>query len=784
MIPRRGSAAVKAPGAVLGALALVFAVAHGPFLARSLEDIDSVNFALGIRDFDVAAHRPHPPGYPVYIALGKLAMVALSLTGDGASAPSFREARALALLSSVAGLVALGFLYVAFSALARPGDRTTPPWRRVDPLAVSATALTMTCPLFSYLAVRPMSDLPGLALALGALACLLGAWWRQTPAHNGDTRLRPPDRAAAGRLVVAGAFLAALAVGLRSQTAWYTLPLLVVVLGDRVGRGVAGALLGAVLAFTLGTLAWAVPLIVASGGMEMYLAALGSQAGEDLAAGDMLYVNPTARAAALAGWHTFVDPWQSPALAAVVLVLAAAGGLRLAVRERRALVALVAMAGPYLGFHLLFQDTSFVRYALPLVPAVAFAAMYGAALVSGRAVVWTATALSVWGMTLSAPVLAAYAADPSPVVRAAAALDAEAHRAPPGALAMHQTFVRPLEAEALGIARRLPSPPRLEWLAVAGYWKTGATEPLWFLADPVRTDLALFDPRSLSEPASFDWPLVARPAFGGLRPSAVRWYRMALPGWFCEDGWALTPETAGMARLRGKGPHIEPITAWVRRRPGATRLLVGGRNLAPVGAPAARFTLAIDGATLATWTATPGFFLRFFDVPAGALEGEGPLARLTIGSTPADGGAELVPTAVEQFDLQDVSALLWGYGEGWHEAEYSPMLGVWRWTSDRAVLRFAGPPADVRITFAVESPRRYFDEAPQVRVTAGSVTLVSGPLPEARQWTVEVPAPALAAAEGRVAVETDRVFVPAERGGPPDRRRLGLRVFGVRVETR
>ena len=58
--------------AALGVLALIFALTHLPYLASTLEDIDSVNFALGVRDFDVASHRPHPPGYPVYIALGKV----------------------------------------------------------------------------------------------------------------------------------------------------------------------------------------------------------------------------------------------------------------------------------------------------------------------------------------------------------------------------------------------------------------------------------------------------------------------------------------------------------------------------------------------------------------------------------------------------------------------------------------------------------------------------------------------------------------------------------------
>ncbi len=100
---------------VLAALALIFALAHVPFLATSLEDIDSVNFALGVRDFDVATHRPHPPGYPVYIALGK---VATAIAGFGVDAPpSVIEAKALAVLSLLAGLLAIVCLYGVFACL-------------------------------------------------------------------------------------------------------------------------------------------------------------------------------------------------------------------------------------------------------------------------------------------------------------------------------------------------------------------------------------------------------------------------------------------------------------------------------------------------------------------------------------------------------------------------------------------------------------------------------------------------------------------------------------------
>jgi hypothetical protein len=68
----------------IAALALVFLAAHVPFLPPTLEDLDSINFALGVRHFDVAAHQPHPPGYPVFVALGKVSTAVLRSTGIAA----------------------------------------------------------------------------------------------------------------------------------------------------------------------------------------------------------------------------------------------------------------------------------------------------------------------------------------------------------------------------------------------------------------------------------------------------------------------------------------------------------------------------------------------------------------------------------------------------------------------------------------------------------------------------------------------------------------------------
>jgi hypothetical protein len=768
------------PRRALAALALIFALAHIPFLAHSLEDIDSVNFALGVRDFNVAEHRPHPPGYPLYIAMGKVTTRVTGAVMAGAPAASI-EARALAALSLIAGLAAIVFLYGVFSSLTSRAPAAESPWTTLNVEALAATAVTASCPLFWYLSARPMSDVPGLSFALAAQACLLLAWWRQSPGPDGDRRLSPAMMAASGRMIVIGSLLAALSIGMRSQTVWFTVPLLVVVLLDRVGRGVAGAMIGGGIMFIVGGLAWGIPLLVVSGGLGPYLAALGTQAGEDFMGGEMLYTNHSARAVAFALVRTFLDPWDSIALGSVVLILAAAGLVHLLLRDRRTLTAVFAMSAPYLLFHLAFQDTSFVRYALPIVPAVVFLAMRGAALATERGVMAAAAALSIGSILVASPVLAAYGAEVSPTVRVLGAMQLETlKRDTPVVLGMHQTFKRPLEAEDVSFATVLPSPPRLEWLELARFWREGGTMPLWFLADPARSDLALIDPASRASFTDYRWPLVARPAFGGMRPSAATWYRMSPPGWFAEEGWSLTPETSGMAGLMGRGPHVGPIVARVRRRSGAATVMVGGRNLAGAADPAARFTLAIDGVTLQQWDAAPGFFLHVFDIPAGRLAGDGAFAELTIQST-AVSGAATIQTAIEQFDLQDAGTRMWGYDSGWNEAEYNTALGVWRWTGERATVRVVGPPQDVLVTLLVESPLRNFEAPANARITLGGREVAKRTLAETENWSFTLPGDALAAAGGVFTIETDKTFVPSERDGGPDNRRLGLRILAVRV---
>jgi hypothetical protein len=582
-------------------------------------------------------------------------------------------------------------------------------------------------------------------------------------------------------MIVLGALLAGLAVGLRTQTLWLTAPLLLLVLLDRIGRGVGAAIAGAAMTFTIGCLLWAVPLVVASGGMQAYLAALGTQAGEDFASGDMLYVNPSPRLVAFALLHTFVDPWEWTGLAVVVLALAALGGVALLLRERRSLAAVIAMTAPYLVFHLVFQDTAFTRYSLPLVPVIAFLAVSGIGLMSRRAALPAVAVLTLVAVVAGTRTLIGYRATTAPAVQVVAAINAAASQGKPGALAMHQTFRRPLEAELVGVQPQLPSPPRREWLELAKYWTEGHDEPLWFLSDPRRTDLALIDPQSRRDVTPFRWGPSESPTFGGMRPAAVDWVRITAPGWFAEEGWSLTPETAGMAGVMGRSPHLGEIAALVRRDPGARRVLIGGRNLAGQADPSVRFTMRIDGRELASWEVAPGFFLRTVDLPAGSLAGEGRFARLTLQSAPVSGTA-VVPSAVEQFDLQPLGVLMWGFDEGWNEGEYNPLVGSWRWTSDRSVVRIVDASSPVRVTMRFEPPARYYDDPTDVRALAGETAVATSSFLHEDAWTFEVPIEALTKTEGRITIVSSRTFVPSERSGVADRRRLGLRVFELRVD--
>ncbi len=724
-------------GSVLGA---VFLALHLPFLPPSLEDLDSINFALGIRDFDVAQHQPHPPGYPLFIAAARL----LHATG-------LSELHALSLLSVVAGGLAVFGCMALFAAINR--DRPEGPHTWLAVLLVAA------CPLFWFTALRPLSDMAGLAATVWVQALLVSA--------------------STGGAVVVAAFLAAFAAGIRSQVVWLTLPLLVFAVWKRPAADRGRTAVRALLAYGAGGLAWFVPLLAVSGGPAAYARVFYSQGAEDLTGVAMLATTPTIRQLVFALQHCLSGPWSEWMLAVAALLPAAVGLAHILLRGRPTVVTLAVAFGPYAVFDLLFQETITTRYALPLVVPVAYLAVRGALLLPRSVGVAAALALVVGSAYVSDRAMYGYAAMEAPAFRMLGDMHAAVH--PEGAalpttpvLAMHRRedfdLRRPFQwvGDRLpSFAQRLPTPPKHEWLEMVKYWNGGGREPVWFIADPMRTDLALV--RNSRRPVHYRWPFSPTVLLGGARPNEMDWHVIESPDWYLGEGWALTPETAGTAREDRKGPGYGSISGWIRRRAAPVTLMVGGRNLADAG-PVAKVEVDVDGTRVLDETIPPGFFLRMIALPN--TTGAGDYATVTIRSD----NPEL---AIEQFDAQPAGRVIYGFDEGWNEQEYNPATGVlWRWSSDRATIRLRPEGHAVALTLRGELEEA---SSSQVTVRAGNAVAAQFQVDRTFSRTVVIPADLLGAPEVALDHREQRVLRasrdPVAVAGPAASRPEAVRVL-------
>jgi hypothetical protein len=763
-------------------LAIVFLALHLPYLPKSLEDLDSINFALGVRHFDVAHHQPHPPGYPVFILIAKALHAVVPA-----------EATALALLSAIAA--ALGVLGLAALYRRLDGDDGPARW------SAAAVAVAMTTPLYWFTAVRPISDSSGLAAAIGVQAMTLAA-------------------STARGLFLAG-FCAGLAAGLRSQVAWLTVPLLALRAFQGLGAGDWGlgagsavigseplppspqplapstkllapspqSLLPVVAAFVAGILVWLVPLVIISGGPAAYTHAVFDQGAEDLGNIQMLWTRHGARDVVDALYYALAAPWAAWPVAAVALTCAFAGLLRLAATRRRTLILLAAAFLPYFVFDLLFQETFTSRYALPLVVPMAYLAVAGLRLVPWDLGLAVAVALAMFCAHAGGTSIAAYSRVAAPAFRLLGTMGVAArHDRVTPVLAMDRRqsldLRRPIAwiGDAMpNVALTLPSPPQHEWMEAVKYWNGGGVAPVWFVVDPLRASIDLVQHGA---PLTFRWAVPYPVLLGGTRPNEMDWYRVDRPEWYVGEGWALTPEAAGVADADRRDPSHGPITGWVRgsASSGGT-LMIGGRSFDPTLRP--RLSVTLDGLPLLDDTLTPGAFLKFVSLPFSQRDNRAPAYDAVTVTTTA--GARI---AVEQFDASTTRPLM-GFGEGWHEQELNPMTGRrWRWLSRRGELRIvvepvALPPSAIRLHPAGslvlhlegESPRTYFPRGSRLVVRSREQVAFDRVL--SSDFSLDVP---IENAADTIVLETDQSYVPAERSRrSQDRRQLGLRIFKAEI---
>ena len=216
--------------AVALGLAVVTLLSRWPYRARMLYNWDAVQFALALHEFDIAKHQPHPPGYLLYVALGRLLNASL---GD----PTLAYV-ALAMLFSA------GTTFVLYSLARRLYDR---------PTALIAASLLAVSPLFWFYGSV------GLTYAGEAFAASVVAWFAYGALTGHVSSL------------YWGALALGLTGGMRQSVLLLLLPLWLgsALLGIRSRRRVAIA--GAILLATV--LAWLLPMLWLTGGPAAYVGA-------------------------------------------------------------------------------------------------------------------------------------------------------------------------------------------------------------------------------------------------------------------------------------------------------------------------------------------------------------------------------------------------------------------------------------------------------------------------------------------------------------------------------
>lgn len=132
-------------------LAIVIGLTRFVAVSKSLWDWDEALFTAAVQDYDVTQHRPHPPGYPLFIAAAKV----VHFTG----VPPFRALQVIVLLGAIAVFPAAFFFAMELGF----GFATS----------VAGAAIFSFLPNVWLYGGTVFSDVPAIALAFAGCALLL-----------------------------------------------------------------------------------------------------------------------------------------------------------------------------------------------------------------------------------------------------------------------------------------------------------------------------------------------------------------------------------------------------------------------------------------------------------------------------------------------------------------------------------------------------------------------------------------------------------------------------------
>ncbi|MFA5770883.1 MAG: glycosyltransferase family 39 protein [Patescibacteria group bacterium] len=204
------------------------------FLSPWLEDWDSVQFALALKDFSLIKQQPHSPGYPLYIFLGRIFNFFLH-----------NDTLSLTSLSAVLGSLSAFPLYFLIADITKNKK-----------IALLSIIVFLVTPIQWNLSEVALSNTPGMFFSISAVYLIF----------KGRNSLK---------MLLWGSFLSGIALGVRFAEYSTVIVLLGFVLWVR--KRMSNLVKSAVYLIT-GILVWLIPLILDTG-FETFVALYKNQVG-------------------------------------------------------------------------------------------------------------------------------------------------------------------------------------------------------------------------------------------------------------------------------------------------------------------------------------------------------------------------------------------------------------------------------------------------------------------------------------------------------------------------
>ncbi len=346
--PRQRLAVIAAT--VAAAVSRIFALARTPW------DWDELLFMQALDHFDVAKHRPHPPGFPLYILAAKV--IRKSGIGD------FHALQVLSLLGAVVIVPAMFFLCREL--------------RMRFSTALSASLLLAFFPNVWFYGGAAFSDVPAMVLIVTSIALLL-AGCRD------------------GRAYLGGAVLLGISAGFRPQALLIGCTPMLIATWFQLRRSIARvaiavAAIVAIAAISYGAAAWLT-------GWTQYREALA------LHRDYIARIDSFRSAVRPPLWRVFDDffvmPYHAPPINAILAVLALISTVASLVRRRAAVLTALAAFGPFCIFAWLILDRfSASRFSIAYAPLIAILVADALALISRRAAIELACSGAIVAMMI------------------------------------------------------------------------------------------------------------------------------------------------------------------------------------------------------------------------------------------------------------------------------------------------------------------------------------------------------------------------------------------------